>query len=236
MEYKINESYHNFTLEKEIPCPEIKSTVYIFRHNKIKNHLIAIKNDDNNKCFCVGFKTPPSDSTGVPHILEHSALSGSVKYPIKDVFSELVKGSLTTFLNAMTYSDKTIYPFSTRNEKEYFNLMDVYLDLTLNPLLEEDTFLQEGWHYHLTAKDQEIEYNGIVLNEMKGVYSDPIRKMWEKVCYYLLPDSTYSYSSGGIRKILFNLPMSNLWIFTKSFIIPETAQLFYTEMPTWIKN
>ncbi|MDH4199728.1 MAG: insulinase family protein [Spirochaetia bacterium] len=225
MQFKTNESYHNFTLESEIACPEIKSRVYVFSHNKIKNHLIAIKNDDANKCFCVGFKTPPSDSTGVPHILEHSALSGSRKYPIKDVFSELVKGSLTTFLNAMTYSDKTIYPFSTRNEKEYFNLMDVYLDLTLNPLLDEDTFLQEGWHYHLTAKDQAIEYNGIVLNEMKGVYSDPVRKMWEKVCFYLLPGSTYSYSSGGYPENIVELTYARFVDFHKKFYHPGNSAI-----------
>ncbi|MDH4263812.1 MAG: insulinase family protein [Spirochaetia bacterium] len=220
MEFKENQTYSNFTLEEKKICADINSEVYIFRHNTLKNHLIAIKNSDNNKCFCVGFRTPPSDSTGVPHILEHSALSGSKKYPIKDVFSELVKGSLTTFLNAMTYSDKTIYPFSTRNEKEYFNLMDVYLDLTLNPLLEEDTFLQEGWHYHLTGKDEPLTYNGIVLNEMKGAYSDPIRKMWEKVCYYLMPDSTFSYSSGGYPENIVELTYQQFVDYHKKFYHP----------------
>jgi hypothetical protein len=171
----------------------------------------------------VGFRTPPADSTGVPHILEHSALSGSKKYPIKDVFSELVKGSMTTFLNAMTYSDKTIYPFSTRNEKEYFNLMDVYLDLTLSPILDEDTFLQEGWHYHLTDKNEEIKYNGIVLNEMKGAYSDPIRKMWEKICYYLLPDSTYSYSSGGYPENIVELTYQQFLDFHKRYYHPSNS-------------
>lgn len=221
--FQVNETYFNFTLESVKPYPEIQSTVFIFRHNTLKNHLIAIKNEDNNKCFCVGFKTPPSDSTGVPHILEHSALSGSKKYPIKDVFSELVKGSLTTFLNAMTYSDKTIYPFSTRNEKEYFNLMDVYLDLTLNPLLEEDTFLQEGWHYHLTNAKDRLEYNGIVLNEMKGAYSDPVRKMWEKICTYLLPESTYAYSSGGYPENIVELTYEQFCDFHKQYYHPGNS-------------
>ena len=223
MEFKENQPYSNFTLEQKKYCADIKSEISIFRHNTLKNHLIAIKNNDNNKCFCIGFRTPPSDSTGVPHILEHSALSGSKKYPIKDVFSELVKGSLTTFLNAMTYSDKTIYPFSTRNEKEYFNLMDVYLDLTLNPILDEDTFLQEGWHYHLTAKDEALKYNGIVLNEMKGAYSDPIRKMWEKISYYLLPESTYSYSSGGYPENIVDLTYEQFVNYHKQFYHPGNS-------------
>lgn len=225
MKLQTGESIHNYTLKESKEIPQIKSTIYQFEHNKVKNSLIAIKNSDTNKCFCAGFPTIPTDSTGVPHILEHSVLSGSVKYPVKDVFSELIKGSLTTFLNAMTYSDKTLYPFATRNEKEYFNLMDVYLDLTLNPLLDQDTFLQEGWHYHLESPEGELKHNGIVLNEMKGVFSDPIRKMWEKISSQLLPGTSYAVSSGGYPENIVELTYENFVAFHQRFYHPSNCTI-----------
>ncbi|MES0490468.1 MAG: insulinase family protein [Leptospirales bacterium] len=232
MNYKIGDTAYNFTLETEYTSEELACKIQIFSHEKLKNNLIAIQNDDPNKCFCVGFKTPPADSTGVPHILEHSVLSGSQKYPIKDVFSELIKGSLTTFLNAMTYSDKTLYPFSTRNEKEFFNLMDVYLDLTLNPSLEEDTFMQEGWHYKISDPDSSLKYNGIVLNEMKGVFSDPVRKMWEKITTHLLPDSTYANCSGGDPENIPDLTYENFVAFHKRYYHPANSHIVvYGDIP-----
>ncbi len=214
---------HHFTLQQSFESPEIKATIHVFEHDKLKNQLIAIKNNDPNKCFCLGFRTIPSDSTGVPHILEHCVLSGSQKYPVKDVFSELVKGGLTTFLNAMTYSDKTLYPFSTRNEKEYFNLMDVYMDLTLNPLIEQDTFMQEGWHHQKLTKNDKMEFNGIVLNEMKGAFSDPIRKMWEKISMFLIPGSTYAVSSGGYPADIVDLTYEQFVDFHTKFYHPSNS-------------
>lgn len=211
---------HNFILKHQFDSAEIKSKVFVYEHAVLKNQVIAIKNGDPNKCFCLGFRTIPSDSTGVPHILEHCVLSGSQKYPVKDVFSELVKGSLTTFLNAMTYSDKTLYPFATRNEKEYFNLMDVYLDLTLNPLIDRDTFMQEGWHHQKLSRDDKMEFNGIVLNEMKGAFSDPIRKMWEKISMYLIPESTYAVSSGGYPADIVDLTYEQFVDFHRTFYHP----------------
>ena len=232
MNYKIGDTTYNFTLSNEYRSEELDCNIQIFSHEKLKNNLIAIRNEDPNKCFCVGFKTPPADSTGVPHILEHSVLSGSKKYPIKDVFSELVKGSLTTFLNAMTYSDKTLYPFSTRNEKEFFNLMDVYLDLTLNPSLEEDTFMQEGWHYKINDPQSPLKYNGIVLNEMKGVFSDPVRKMWEKITSHLLPDSTYANCSGGDPESIPDLTFENFLAFHKRYYHPANSHIvIYGDVP-----
>jgi len=225
MKFTEGNIYHNFILKSHKRISEIECDVFIFEHTRLKNKVIAIKNSDNNKSFCAGFQTIPTDSTGVPHILEHSVLSGSAKYPVKDVFSELVKGGLTTFLNAMTYSDKTLYPFATRNEKEYFNLIDVYLDLTLNPLLDEDTFYQEGWHYHIESESDPVIFNGIVLNEMKGAYSDPIRGMWEKLGEYLLPGSTYAHSSGGLPKNIPDLTYEAFKEFHKKFYHPSKCNI-----------
>jgi len=223
MEFTEHNTYHGFNLKQKSYNEELRSDIYIFEHTVLKNNLIALKNSDENKCYCIGFKTPPSDSTGVPHILEHSVLSGSKRFPVRDVFSELVKGSLTTFLNAMTYSDKTIYPFSTRNEKEYFNLMQVYSDLVLNPLMEKETFQQEGWHLSLKEKGGKLAYNGIVLNEMKGAYSDPLRKMWDRVCTWLMPESTYSHSSGGYPENIPELTYEMFCDFHRRYYHPSNS-------------
>ncbi|PID76493.1 MAG: peptidase M16, partial [Deltaproteobacteria bacterium] len=145
---KIADNYHGYELEKQLKISEINSEVYLFRHKVLDCPVLAIKNQDNNKTFAAAFNTIPADSTGVAHILEHSVLMGSEKYPVKDVFGEINKGGLMTFLNAMTGSDITYYPFATRNLQEYFNIMDVYCDVVFNPLLERATFEQEGWHYH----------------------------------------------------------------------------------------
>lgn len=141
-------SISGFTLKRHEYLAEIKADVYLFEHDILGCPLLAVKNDDANKTFSAAFNTVPTDSTGVAHILEHSVLMGSRKYPVKDVFGEINKGGLMTFLNAMTGSDITYYPFATRNLNEYFNLMDVYMDVVLNPLLARSTFEQEGWHYH----------------------------------------------------------------------------------------
>lgn len=143
-----------------------------------------MSNEDENKVFYIGFRTPPDDSTGLPHILEHSVLEGSDKFPVKDPFVELVKGSLNTFLNAMTYPDKTVYPVASCNDKDFQNLMDVYLDGVLHPAIyrEPKIFLQEGWHYELESPEDELAINGVVYNEMKGAF------LHRKVFWTVLPE------------------------------------------------
>lgn len=190
-------TYAGFLLKVHTHVQEIDSDVYIFEHQLLKCPLLAIKNSDPNKTFTAAFNTVPTDSTGVAHILEHSVLMGSKKYPVKDVFGEINKGGLTTFLNAMTGSDITYYPFATRNLKEYFNIMDVYCDVVFNPLLARSTFEQEGWHYHQEGLDAPLEFQGVVYNEMKGAFSDPIRHIFHNIFSGLLPGSTYAHESGG---------------------------------------
>ena len=197
MTFVTGSSYSGFRLVTLEHVREISSDVYIFEHELLRCPLLAIKNSDTNKTFSAAFHTTPTDSTGVAHILEHSVLMGSKKYPVKDVFGELNKGGLTTFLNAMTGADVTYYPFATRNLKEYFNIMDVYCDVIFNPLLDRNTFLQEGWHYHQEGPDSPLQFQGVVFNEMKGAFSDPIRHIFHHIFGGLMPGSTYAHESGG---------------------------------------
>lgn len=192
-----NRAKHGFLLNHREFIKEIDSEACIFTHEKTKAKLIAIKNRDSNKTFAISFRTICSNSTGVPHILEHSVLSGSRKYPLKDVFSEVAKGGLNTFLNAFTALDSTMYPFSTRNEKEYFNIMDIYLDSVLNPLLTKNTFMREGWYYDIKDSRDPLKLNGIVYNEMKGAFSDPYEILSISMIRSLMPGSSYSYNTGG---------------------------------------
>lgn len=186
-----------FLLKRHQYLAEIDSHVYLFEHQLLGCPLLAIKNRDTNKTFTVAFNTVPVDSTGVAHILEHSVLMGSRRYPVKDVFGEVNKGGLTTFLNAMTGADITYYPFATRNLKEYFNIMGVYCDVVFNPLLEKSTFEQEGWHYHQESPNSPLQFQGVVYNEMKGAFSDPIRHIFHNIFAGLMPGSTYAHESGG---------------------------------------
>ena len=165
----------SYLLKEERYVEELHSKGYILEHKKTGARIFLLSNDDENKVFCIGFRTPPSDSTGVAHILEHSVLEGSEKFPVKDPFVELVKGSLNTFLNAMTYPDKTVYPVASCNEKDFQNLMDVYMDAVLHPNIykEEKIFRQEGWHYEMESEDSPVTLNGVVYNEMKGAFSSP---------------------------------------------------------------
>ena len=158
--------------------PELNSDGMILEHKKTGANIFLMSNEDNNKVFCIGFRTPPSDSTGVPHIIEHTVLCGSDKFPVKDPFVELVKGSLNTFLNAMTYPDKTVYPIASCNDTDFQNLMDVYMDAVFHPNIgkEKKIFMQEGWHYELEEPEGEITYNGVVYNEMKAWSPAEIRK------------------------------------------------------------
>lgn len=178
---------------------ELHSEAILGRHRKSGARIFLLSNDDNNKVFTIGFRTPPVNDTGVPHILEHSVLSGSRKFPLKDPFVELMKGSLNTFLNAMTYPDKTVYPVASCNDKDFQNLMDVYMDAVLHPnVLENDKiFLQEGWHYHLEKAEDPIVVNGVVYNEMKGAYSSPEEMLNAHQNHALFPDTCYGKDSGG---------------------------------------
>ena len=162
-----------YELMQQEDLSDLKSKGYLFKHKKSGARVLLMENDDENKVFAIGFRTPPSDSTGVPHIMEHSVLCGSRQFPVKDPFVELVKGSLNTFLNAMTYPDKTLYPVASCNDKDFQNLMHVYMDAVLYPNIyeHEEIFRQEGWSYKLDDEDAKLEYNGVVYNEMKGAFS-----------------------------------------------------------------
>lgn len=218
--------YSGFTLKAYKAVEEIDSDVYLFEHDLLKCSLMAIKNSDTNKTFAAAFNTIPTDSTGVAHILEHSVLMGTKKYPVKDVFGEINKGGLTTFLNAMTGADITYYPFATRNLKEYFNIMDVYCDVVFNPLLEESTFEQEGWHFHQEEESGPLQFQGVVYNEMKGAFSDPIRHLFHHIFSGLLPESTYAHESGGDPKNIPDLTFQQFRDFHKGHYHPSNGMFF----------
>ncbi|MCK5760463.1 MAG: insulinase family protein, partial [Candidatus Delongbacteria bacterium] len=225
-EFIVGEIYQGFKLLHKEYVKEISSDVLIFEHTKNKAKLTALKNDDDNKTFGISFKTIPTDSSGVPHILEHCVLSGSEKYPLKDVFAELVKGGLSTFINAMTGSDATYYPYSTRNSKEYFNFMSVYLDTTLKPLLKKHTFYQEGWHYELDKADEPAKIQGIVFNEMKGAMSNPVSILMDKLAATLYPGSTYSVNSGGDPEAIPDLTYEQFIEFHRKFYHPSNSKIY----------
>ncbi|PIE64897.1 MAG: peptidase M16 [Desulfobacterales bacterium] len=225
-------SNHGFLLKKHEYNEEIAADVFLFEHEVVGCPLFAIKNKDDNKTFSVAFNTIPEDSTGVAHILEHSVLMGSKKYPIKDVFGEVNKGGLMTFLNAMTGADITYYPFATRNLKEYFNLMDVYCDVVFNPLLRPETFEQEGWHYHKEKGASPIQFQGVVFNEMKGAFSDPTRLIFHHVFAGLMPGSTYAHESGGDPQCIPDLSYEQFYSFHQYHYHPTNATFFlYGDAP-----
>ncbi len=218
--------YKGFLLIRSEFRIDMNSHMMDFRHAKTGARVIAVKNDDENKTFCISFNTVPEDSTGVAHILEHCVLSGSEKYPVKDVFAELYKGGLSTFMNAFTAPDSTYYPFSTRNLKEYFNFMSVYLDTTLKPLLKKSSFFQEGWHYELSGKNDPLEYQGIVYNEMKGAMSNPLRQLALNISKTLLPGSTYSFNSGGDPDEITDLSYEKFLDFHKKYYHPSNSTVY----------
>ncbi len=224
--------YSGFLLKAHNFISEIDSDVYLFEHEKLQFPLLAIKNSDTNKTFSAAFNTIPTDSTGVAHILEHSVLMGSEKYPVKDVFGEINKGGLTTFLNAMTGADLTYYPFATRNLKEYYNIMDVYCDVVFHPLLKKSTFEQEGWHYHQESKEDQLQFQGVVFNEMKGAFSDPIRHIFHNIFVGLMPQSTYAHESGGDPKNIPDLSYEEFCAFHKKHYHPSNGFFFvYGDAP-----
>jgi hypothetical protein len=178
---------------------DVESMGYLLRHRKSGARVCILSNTDDNKVFSIGFRTPPEDETGVPHIIEHTTLCGSDKFPVKDPFMELAKGSLNTFLNAMTYPEKTLYPVASYNDQDFKNLMDVYLDAVFHPNITKykEIFMQEGWHYELEDADAPLTINGVVYNEMKGAFSSPDEILENAITEALFPDNTYSKNSGG---------------------------------------
>jgi presequence protease len=227
MEFKLGEVYNGFKLTGQKDIKEINSVARIFEHVKNGAKLLSLENDDDNKVFGIGFRTPPEDSTGLPHILEHSVLCGSRKFPSKEPFVELLKGSLNTFLNAMTFPDKTIYPVASRNTKDFFNLMDVYLDAVLYPNIYKipEIFRQEGWHYELEEKEGEVIYNGVVYNEMKGAFSSPDSLLYRKIRNSLFPDNTYGFESGGDPDVIPELSYEQFINFHKKYYHPTNSYI-----------
>ena len=228
MNYKEGTIYSGFKLENIKDLHEINSKGLVFTHEKTGAKLIKISNDEDNKVFAITFKTPPEDSTGVAHILEHSVLCGSKKFPSKEPFVELLKSSLNTFLNAMTFADKTMYPIASKNKKDFFNLMDVYLDAVLNPNIykEKEIFMQEGWHYEIDKETDELKINGVVYNEMKGVYSSPDSIISRASSRSLYPDTTYGNDSGGSPAVIPNLTYDYFVNFHKRYYHPSNSIIF----------
>ena len=221
-------SHPAFELVRDETIAEINSQALLYRHKKTGAEVLSLVNEDENKVFGITFKTPPEDSTGIAHILEHSVLCGSRKYPVKKPFVELLKGSMHTFLNAMTYPDKTAYPVASQNLKDFYNLVDVYLDAVLFPLISEDTFEQEGWHYELESLDAPLVYKGVVFNEMKGVYSSPDSVMHTQTQTALYPDTTYGKSSGGDPKVIPDLTYEQFKRFHETFYHPSNARVVFS--------
>lgn len=221
-------SHPAFELVRDETIAEINSQAQLFRHKKTGAEVLSLVNDDENKVFGVTLKTPPDDSTGIAHILEHSVLCGSRKYPVKKPFVELLKGSMHTFLNAMTFPDKTAYPVASVNLKDFYNLVDVYLDAVFFPLITEDTFAQEGWHYELESMDAPLVYKGVVFNEMKGVFSSPDSVMHDQTQRALYPDTTYGLSSGGDPKDIPALTYEQFKRFHTKFYHPSNARVVFS--------
>lgn len=228
MDFELNKTYYGFKLIEERDINEINSKQRLFEHEKTGARLCNLQNDDDNKVFSIGFRTPPENSTGIPHILEHSVLCGSRKFPTKEPFVDLLKGSLNTFLNAMTYPDKTIYPVASRNEKDFYNLMDVYLDAVFYPNIYKtpEIFMQEGWHYELDSKDDELTYKGVVYNEMKGAFSSPEDILFRKIQESLFPNTPYSMESGGDPEVIPQLSLEKFQAFHKKYYHPSNSYIF----------
>ncbi|MBS5063123.1 MAG: insulinase family protein [Hungatella hathewayi] len=217
-----------YKIVDERKMEELNSIGTVLEHKKTGARVFLVSNDDENKVFYIGFRTPPSDDTGVPHILEHSVLCGSDKFPVKDPFVELVKGSLNTFLNAMTYPDKTVYPIASCNDKDFQNLMDVYMDAVLHPNIynEKKIFMQEGWHYELESEDSPVIYNGVVYNEMKGAFSSPESVLDRYTQKMLFPDTCYGFESGGDPKSVPDLTYEAFLDFHRTYYHPSNSFIY----------
>ena len=222
-------SIKGYKLIRQENMPEMNNGIgYLLEHIKTKAKVFVISNDDTNKVFTIGFRTPAMDDTGMPHIIEHSVLCGSRKFPVKDPFIELAKGSLNTFLNAMTYPDKTVYPIASYNSKDFRNLMDVYLDAVFHPNIytRPEILKQEGWHYELDSVEGELKYNGVVYNEMKGVFSSPEQQLMRAIQKSLLKDTTYSNESGGDPDYITDLTQEQFEDFHKRYYHPSNSYIY----------
>ena len=217
-----------YRIVEEKDLPEVHGKGYVLEHIKTKARVLIIENDDVNKVFNIGFRTPPYDDSGIPHIIEHSVLCGSKKYPVKDPFVELAKGSLNTFLNAMTYSDKTVYPIASFNQKDFENIMSVYLDAVFYPdiYIHDEIMKQEGWHYELDSMDGDLKYNGVVYNEMKGVYSSPESIMYREIESSLMPDTPYGNDSGGDPVSIPTLTLERFRDFHRTYYHPSNSYIY----------
>jgi Zn-dependent M16 (insulinase) family peptidase len=225
---KIGDTVHGFTLEQKQFVKELDGECYLFRHKKSGARLLKVVSKDDNKVFSVAFKTPPPDDTGIPHIMEHSVLNGSENFPVKSPFDVLAQGSLKTFLNAMTSSDSTIYPVASRNDKDFSNLMHVYLDAAFKPLIHKDPRIlqQEGWHYELESTAGPLAYKGVVYNEMKGAYSAPERQLDYVMNKALFPDNGYGNSSGGRPEAIPQLTYEQFKAFHRKYYHPANSYIY----------
>ena len=219
---------HGFTIKETRFVKEINANVNIYQHLRTGARLMHIDAADDNKVFTIGFRTPPENNTGVAHIMEHSVLCGSKKFPTKEPFVELLKGSLYTFLNAMTASDFTLYPVASMNDKDFKILLEVYLDAVFFPNLKniDEIFYQEGWHYEMNDKDDDLNIKGVVYNEMKGAYSSPVRILMQKLSETVFPDTVYKYCSGGIPEHIPELSLEEFRDFHKKYYHPSNSYIY----------
>ena len=218
---------HGFELLREEKIEERNVMARLYRHVKSGAELLSLENDDENKSFGIVFRTPPEDSTGLPHIMEHSVLGGSQKYPLKEPFVELVKGSMKTFLNAFTSADMTAYPVASTNAQDFYNLVDVYLDAVLNPLITPNHLAQEGWHLELESLDDPLIYKGIVFNEMKGAYASPEGVLYRQIKQAMFPDNAYRHDSGGDPEAMPNLTYEQFRSFHETFYHPANSRIVF---------
>ena len=218
---------HGFELIREEKIAELNTMARIYRHVQTGAQLLSMENDDENKVFGITFRTPPQDSTGIAHIMEHAVLAGSRKYPLKEPFVQLIKGSLKTFLNAMTYPDRTAYPVASTNLQDFYNLIEVYLDAVFHPLITPHHLHQEGWHYELESPDAPLTYKGVVFNEMKGAYSSPDAMLYRYSKQSIFPDNTYGLDSGGDPTEIPNLTYEQFKQFHETYYHPSNARLYF---------
>lgn len=216
-----------FVLLRDEEIEELKTRARLYRHERTGAEVLSLENDDENKCFGITFRTPPQDHTGIAHILEHAVLCGSAKYPVKKPFFELIKSSVKTFLNAMTYPDKTTYPVASTNLTDFYHLVDVYLDAVFFPKLGPEVLKQEGWHFALPAKDAPLSFGGVVFNEMKGQYSSPDYLLHRAGVESIFPDTTYGVSSGGNPQYIPDLTYEAFRQFHATFYHPSNARIFF---------
>ena len=222
------EELESYRIIEKRRIEDLNSMSYLMEHKKSGARLALLSNNDDNKVFYIGFRTPPENSTGVAHIIEHSVLEGSRDFPVKDPFIELAKGSLNTFLNAMTYPDKTVYPIASCNDRDFQNLMHVYLDAVFYPNIykERKIFEQEGWHYELEDPDDELTINGVVYNEMKGAFSSPDDVLEREISASLFPDTSYAMESGGDPDAIPDLGYEEFLDFHRKYYHPSNSYIY----------